>query len=130
MPSSILGSLEFFFVLLGLKVLLRKQWIAAVVFVVIFTCLNALGGHYPAVEVPTAVVIYGIAVFVVFRFGLVALICGIFTVDMLANVPLSSDFSAWYMTTCLLALFSIVALAGWGYYLSLGGQPLWKAEVE
>jgi hypothetical protein len=24
----------------------------------------------------------------------------------------------------------VVALAGWGFYLSLAGQPLWRAETE
>ena len=129
-PSAILGALQFFFLLLGLKVLLRKQWIAAVVFVAFFTTLNALGSRHLSVEVPTALIIYSIAAVVIVRFGLVAFICGIFTVDMLGNVPFSSDFSAWYMNTSLLALFSVVALAGWGFYYSLGGQPLWKPEVE
>jgi len=23
---------------------------------------------------------------------------------------------------------SVVAMAGWGFYLSLGGQPLWRLE--
>jgi hypothetical protein len=34
------------------------------------------------------------------------------------------------MTNALLALFSVVVLAAWGFYHSLGGQPLWKFEVE
>ena len=129
-PSSILGALQFFFLLLGLKILLRKQWIAAIVFVAIFTSLNVLGTRHPSVDTPATLIIYSIATIVIVRFGLVALICGIFTVDMLANVPFSSDFSAWYMNTSLLALFSVVALAAWGLYHSLGGQPLWKSEVE
>jgi len=32
--------------------------------------------------------------------------------------------------TSLLALLSAVALAGWGVYHSLRGEPLWKAETE
>jgi len=128
-PVSILSALEFFFLLLGLKVLLRKDWLAAVVFVAIFTGLKA-GGPYAAMEVPANLIIYAVAVLIVYRFGLVALACAIFTIDMLANVPFSADFSAWYMPTSTFALLSVLALAGWGFYHSLAGQPLWKAESE
>jgi hypothetical protein len=34
------------------------------------------------------------------------------------------------MPTSILALLSVVALAGWGFYHSLGGQALWKVEME
>ena len=69
-------------------------------------------------------------VLIVFRFGLIPLACAIFTIDMLASVPFTADFSAWYMTASVLALFSVVALAGWGFYQSLGGEPLWRPEIE
>jgi len=128
-PSAIVGALQFFFLLLGLKVLLRKDWIAAVAFVAIFAGLST-GGRYLTVEIPTHILIYAIAVLIVYRFGLVPLAVAIFTVDMLVNVPFSADFSTWYMSTSLFALLSVVALAGWGFYHSLGGQSLWAAEAE
>jgi hypothetical protein len=71
-----------------------------------------------------------VLVIVLLRFGLVPLAVGVYTVDMLANVPFSADFSAWYATTSLLTLISVVALAGWGFYHSLGGEPVWKVEME
>jgi len=53
-----------------------------------------------------------------------------FTINMLANVPFTADLSAWYMPTSTLALLSVVALAGWGFYQSLGGEALWRPEIE
>ena len=53
-----------------------------------------------------------------------------FTVDMLANLPITADFSEWYVGTSVLALLSVFALAGWGFYHSLGGAPVWKVEME
>jgi serine/threonine protein kinase len=129
-PSSILVTLEFFFLLLGLKVLLRKDWLAAPVFVAIFVVLQSLRNPHPLVNVPVFLLIYGTLVVIVFRFGLVPLAVGAFTIDMLANVPFTTDFSVWYAGTTLLALLSIVALAGWGFYHSLGGQAVWKVEME
>jgi serine/threonine protein kinase len=129
-PQSIQSTLLFFFLLLGLKALLRKEWLAALVFVAIFAVPRGLSSSYVPVELPTQILVYAIAVLIVVRFGLVPLAVAIFTIDMLANVPFSADFSSWYMTPSVLALASVVAIAGWGFYHSLGGQPLFKIEME
>jgi serine/threonine protein kinase len=129
-PQSIQTTLVFFFVLFGLKVVLRKEWIAAIVFIAIFALPRVLTGAYMAVELPTQILVYGIAVLILLRFGFVSLACAIFTVNLMGNVPFSADFSTWYMTTSILALLSVAALAGWGFYHSLGGEPLWKVEEE
>ena len=129
-PSSIVGTLQFFFLLLGLKVLLRKDWLAAIAFVALFVGLRSLQSTHLAVDLPALALVYGILVLIVFRFGLVPLAAAAFTVDMLGSVPFTADFSAWYMGATALALLSVVALAGWGFYHSLGGEPVWKVEME
>ena len=128
--NSILGTLEFFFLLLGLKFLLRKDWLAAIVFVAIFAVPRGLVDSHPRIELPTLILVYSIAVLIVLRFGLIPLAVAIFTVDMALSLPLSGDISAWYMANSLVALFSVVVIAGWGFYHSLGGQPVWKLETE
>ena len=79
---------------------------------------------------PVLLLIYGVLALIVLRFGLVPLAVGAFTVDMLVMVPFTADFSAWYMSATALALLSVVALAAWGFYHSLGGEPLWVVEAE
>jgi hypothetical protein len=129
-PVSITATLEFFFLLLGLKVALRKDWLAAPVFVALFVGIKSLQSSHILLDMPVIIAIYAILVLVVFRFGLVPLVVGAFTVDMLANVPLTTDFSLWYTSSALLALLSVVVLAGWGFYHSLGGERVWKVEME
>jgi hypothetical protein len=129
-PASIIGTLQFFFLLLGLKFLLRKDWLAAIAFISFFALPKGLTSSYLPVELPMWILIYGIAVLIVYRFGLIPLACAIFTVNMLSNVPFTADFSAWYMGTFALTMLSVVALAGWGFYQSLGGEPLWRPEIE
>jgi serine/threonine protein kinase len=129
-PGAIQSTLFFFLLLLGLRALLRKQWLAAVVFVAIFAVPRGLASSYVSVELPALVLVYAIALLIVIRFGLVPLVIAIFTIDMLGNVPFSSDVSSWYMTTSILALLSVLAIAAWGFYHSLGGQPVWKLEME
>ncbi len=129
-PSSIMGTLQFFFILLGLKVVLRKDWLAAIAFVALFALPGGLTSSYMPVELPAQILVYAVAVLIVYRFGLIPLAFAIFTINMMANVPFSVDVSAWYMPTSILALLSVVALAAWGFYHSLGGQPLLRLEEE
>jgi predicted Ser/Thr protein kinase len=129
-PLSIIGTLQFFFLLLGLKLVLRKDWLVVPTFILLFALPSALATSYVNVELPAQILIYGVAVLIVYRFGLVPLAVAIFTVNMLGNVPATPDLSAWYAPTCILALLSVVAVAGWGFYHSLGGEPLWRPEIE
>jgi serine/threonine-protein kinase len=129
-PQSIQTTLVFFFLLFGLKVLLRREWIAGIALVAIFALPRGLSSTYMAVEIPAQIIVYGIAVIIVLRFGFIPLACAVFTINLLANVPFSADLSMWYMPASLMALASVVALAGWGFYHSLGGEPLWKPELE
>jgi hypothetical protein len=129
-PQSIQTTLVFFLVFFGLKVFLRKEWIAAIIFIAIFAVPQGLNSSYKTIEVPAMVLIYAIALLIVIRFGLVPLAIAIFTINMMANIPFSSDFSSWYMPTSIVALLSVLIIAGWGFYHSLGGQPIWKLEME
>jgi serine/threonine-protein kinase len=141
-PSSIFGTMQFFFLLLGLKVLVeflfrlvglkavRSDWIAAVLFVAIFLVMRGLTSTHLAVDLPVILIVWGILALIVLRFGLVPLAVGAFTVDLLGNIPFTADLSAWYAAPAFLALLSVVALAGWGFYHSLGREPLWVVEPD
>jgi len=128
-PTSISATLIFFFLIFLLRVILRKQWLAAAGFTLIYGALKILGTDHPFVETPLVIVVYAVAAIVVVRFGLVALASGIFTADLLANVPSTTDFSAWYAAATLVPLLAVAALAVWGFYTALAGRPLLKEEL-
>jgi hypothetical protein len=141
-PFSIFGTLQFFFLMFGLKVgldfllrlvrlkVVRTDWIAAVFFVALFVGIQSLQSTHPWIDVPTLLLIYGTLAVILLRFGLVPLAVAVFTVDMVGNVPLTADLSEWYAPTAILALLSVVALAVWGFYHSLRGEPVWQVEME
>jgi predicted Ser/Thr protein kinase len=128
-PDSIEATLLFFFLLFVLRVLLRREWLAAFVFVAIWVILKSLGSDHPWIEGSAYALLYACAAIVVFRVGFVTLGIGIFTTELLSNVPLTLDFSAWYLSSVWLPLLALGALAVWGFYNSLAGQKLWKAEL-
>jgi hypothetical protein len=128
-PSSISGTLIFFFLIFFLRIVLRKQWLAAAGFILILSSVPVLTSDSPWVLAPFVVLIYTIAAIVVVHFGLIALAAGIFVADLLGNLPATSDFSAWYASGPVFALVLVAALAGWGFHTALAGRPLIKEEL-
>jgi serine/threonine-protein kinase len=122
----ILGTLQFFFVLFLLRVLLRNKWLAIVFFVALWTTLNTLQRDHPQIMAPVWLVVFSIAAFAVSRFGLISLAVALFTANVLLNLPYTLDLSIWYASSVFIVLVSFVALAAWGFYTSLAGQRLWK----
>ncbi|HEY6290647.1 MAG TPA: protein kinase [Terriglobia bacterium] len=127
--TCISGTLQFFFVLFLLRVILRNKWLAAAAFVAIFAAGNTLRSDHPQILVWIWLVVYSIAAFAVARFGLITLTVAIFTANVVLNVPFTLDFSAWYAPASFAVLVSFVAIAAWGFYTSLGGQKLWKDDL-
>jgi hypothetical protein len=127
--NSILGTLGFFFLVVLLRVLVRNQWLAAALFVAIFTTPRLLASHHLLTDTLVWVTIYGIAAIAVVRFGLIVLGVAAFMANVVLNLPYSLDFSNWYTIHCVFVLLAFAAVASWGFYTSLGGQPLWKDEL-
>lgn len=127
-PLAIQFTLVAFFLLFALRTLVRKEWLAAIFFIALWTTVKVLVTDYPMIDLPLQLLIYTPLVFVVFRYGLVALATGMVVADVLLNAPLTMDFSAWYASTGVLVLFSVAAIVGWGFFNALGGQKLWQTD--
>jgi predicted Ser/Thr protein kinase len=125
----ILGTIEFFFILFLLRVLLRNKWLAAAAFVAFFAGENTLRGDHPQIMAWIWLIVYGLAAYAVSRFGLITLAVAIFTANIVLNVPVTFDFSNWYATTGWAVMLSFLAIAAWGFHTSLGGQKLWKEDL-
>ena len=128
-PSSISATLMFFFLIFLLRVILRKQWLAAVGFTLIYSTLKLLSTDHPWIDLPLVLIVYSVAAIVVVRFGLVALFSGIFTADLLGNIGATTDLSAWYAGTTLFPFLVVTALAAWAFHTALAGRPLLKNEL-
>jgi hypothetical protein len=126
--NSIQGALAFFLMLVLIKLIVRNQWLAVVVFIAIQVTPRVLGSEHVLLDFVVWTLVYLIAALAVVRFGLIALGIGVFLADVLLNVPYSLDFSNWYAAHNLLLVFSFFAIGVWGFYLSLGGKKLIKDE--
>jgi hypothetical protein len=58
----------------------------------------------------------------------VALAVALYTADLMLNIPVTLNTSAWYFTNATLALATVAALAIWSFYTALAGQVPWKTD--
>jgi hypothetical protein len=117
------------FVLVLLRILLRRQWLAAAVFLLIGAITSATGAGNPYINLLYAAVLAGIITFTLIRFGLLAAVVSQFLSTLLLGFPLTFDFSVWYAVNSLFSLAIVVVLAIYGFYVSLAGRPIFREEM-
>ena len=124
--NSLRSGPQLFLVLFVLRVLLRKQWLAALAFVALFTYLDVAGDDSTMIVAVAVlkVLIYGILVLIMLRLGFFALMITLFVVNATMALFLTTDFSAWYGDSSLMIVALLCAFALWGFHLSLAGRPL------
>jgi len=124
---SVQGTLLFFFLMFIVRGVLRKPWMAVLAFVILWTAIKTAGNQHLLLTVFAA--IYAVAAFTLMRFGFIVLATGMFTVDLLLNVPITTHLSSWYAGSAMFVLVTVAGLAIWGCYISLGGQKIWKENL-
>ncbi len=125
-------SFIFLFVLLFLSIVLRRQWIAALIFCLIGASALALGAQQGGT--PWAGLVWVgffplLYVWVLFRFGLLPLIAANYVFHLSIFFPITSNLSAWYAGDFVVALIVSLGLALFAFYTSLGGQRIFKAGL-
>jgi hypothetical protein len=128
---SILSSLFLLLFFFLLRTILRRPWLAAAIFIIVFTfgLVSSNGSDQSSV---VDWVISGLSAvvmaFILTRFGVLALIVAILVWNTLNYFPLTVDLSTWYAGSSLFAIVSVLALSGYALFIALAGRPLFKAE--
>jgi len=129
LANALTSGLELFMLLFLLRVLLRRQWLAALVFVSLLVFVDNGSGQYPSTAAMVGAtvlfgVIYTLFVVIMLRLGFFALITTLFVVNGTLQLFLTLDFGQWYGQSSLMVIVLLSALAWWGFHLSLAGRPL------
>lgn len=124
----VLYALFIFFLLFLLRLVVRKEWIAAIV-VVLLGAGTSTGGEYPLIDFIAAAVIWLSILLILKRFGLLVLVVGLVVQNVLLVFPVTSHFSLWYANAALVGLFAIAALAVYGFHTARAGQPLFTGAA-
>jgi len=127
-PHGIRETLFFFLLILLLRVLLRNQWVAGAVFVLLWSALS-LGGNNPLPNFLKAAVIYSAVAVMMLRWGLLTTAVSLFVVIELSNAPYTTRVDVWYFDSFMLMLSIVAALAIWASRTSIAGRRIWKEDL-
>jgi serine/threonine-protein kinase len=117
------------FLLLLVRVLLRRQWIA-ILAVLLFAAATAVpSAANPVIFFVYMSVAFGVFLFVLIRFGLLAPVFWGIYMWLASSVVLTLDSSAWYAGRSWFTLVLFSALAGYGFWISLAGRPIVKSKI-
>ncbi len=126
---ALLDCMQALFLLLLLRILLRRQWLAAAAFVLVFTPVT-LTGLDLAIAVPMGLLGISIFAFTLVRFGLLAAVVALFSLRIHEELVYPPGFGAWYMAGAVVSILAVVGLAVYGFYTSLAGRAVFRPLVE
>jgi hypothetical protein len=116
-------ALIFFFIFILIRLLLRNQWAAAIV-TVLFVSVPSVFGEHPFLSTTENLILWTLALVLLFRCGLLALVVALCMTNILEAFPLTSHFTAWYAESAVFVFSLILALALFGFYTSTAGKKL------
>jgi hypothetical protein len=126
-PMILAGALYFLLFLTIFRFLLRRPWPAVGATLVLFMAFDGHWFRVPGHGVTLfaafveVFLVYALLLFVLIRFGLLALVASMFFVGLLQHWPLTLDMSAWYGNTSLTLLLLLTAIAAIAMRTSMGG---------
>jgi len=125
-PNALFNALFFLMMLVLLRLLLRREWLAYIGFIVI-------GGGIVLAQMPDwrIGIVVGPMLAVLWlvtlvRGGMLAFVVGFYLWNTIQRFPLTLDFSQMYAVTSLMVLAGIVVLLVVGYSVALAGRSLLK----
>src|SRR5262245_44506689 len=122
----VIGALISLFMLFLLRLLVRRDWLAVVLFVPVLFA----GFYTENWQVSVTIILQiGLIAVAMTRYGLVVSTVASFAIFALINFPVTLNFSVWYAGTGLAPLVAVLALAVFAFYTSLGGQKLFQGSL-
>jgi hypothetical protein len=123
---SIAVALGLFFLFFLLRVLLRREWLAAAAVVLVTEFLPI--GVQTFLERIAVTISVGVFLLVIIRFGVLAIAAGFFAVNLLSGIFLTTDFSVWYASSTILVVSVFLAFTGYAFHTAVAHRKLFKPD--
>jgi serine/threonine-protein kinase len=117
------GGLSYMFILNLVSTVVRSKWMAILIFVLLLTFVSAPYATGPLLAVARSAVFVGMIAFALAKFGVLTSSAAIFATAVL-DFPLTTNWSAWYAQSALLAVCVVIALALYGFLTTVSVRPL------
>jgi serine/threonine-protein kinase len=132
MQGSLLFGLLVFFSICGLRRLVKKEILAALLAAVFLILSNSGVFTSSNWKVTGAIylVMYSVLVFVLLRLGLVATMAAVFFIDGSNLITLGSDWKVWYAAPGLASFLFLLGIAVFAFWRSLGSHELFSSPTS
>lgn len=118
------------FLLFVMRVILRKEWLAAMACILLITVVfKGSGIINPWIDVPAILIVGALNIGVLLRYGMLALIVVDVISECLLGLPRTFDLSAWYAGIGLAPLAAVALVAIFGFRTSLAGRPVLREDL-
>jgi hypothetical protein len=117
------------FLLLLFIVILRRERLALFTLWLLIALLNTLVTQVGLIMSPFPALAAFLFVFALKRYGLLALISAGFFSHLGVFYPMTTELTAWYAIDFTVALVICIALAAYGFYMSLGGEKMFSGRM-
>jgi len=110
------------------RVLLRRQWLTAAIFILLVGGAQALADSNGRLEISAFFFIAlgtGFFVATLLRFGVLPAIFYLLMTG-LPEFPLTTDLSAWYAGSTVVVILIVLALTAYAFHTAVAGRPLFK----
>ena len=129
-PGAMIAPIAIFFMIFGVRLVVRKQWAAISVAFVLMSLVQGLQSQQTTVLgwVASAAV-WAVLIFVIVRFGILAALISFVYANTLLVLPLTTDLSAWYANRAWFGLAILVVVTVTGVYFALAGRPVFAKAL-
>jgi len=117
------------FLLLVLRALFRRDWLASVAFIAVFLTTPLLRPEDRWINVALVIGVWLIILLTLRKWGLTATVAVFFCTNSLSNGPARSDLAAWHTLGSTLYVVAAAAIACYGFSRALAGRPLLKGSL-
>jgi len=133
-PGFVFFALLVLFLFLGLRLLLRREWLAVAAVLAIQAGIEAFGASPRASLTTTMISLaigtmwWSITLFVTVRFGLLATAFFLF-VGELTRVPANWGLTGWQSSPSWTAIVIVTAVTVYGFHTALAGRSLFRDDL-
>ncbi|NNE44223.1 MAG: hypothetical protein HKN12_08430 [Gemmatimonadetes bacterium] len=112
--------------LMILRIVLRRQWAATVVFAALIALFmgfsSSSGGGFLNIGAAKGLLLGVAWAVVLVRFGLVTFVVGLYFRQLVDSFPMTLDPGVWWSPTSFMAIAAILLVTGFGLYTALSGR--------
>jgi len=120
-----------FFTMFGMRIMLRKDFIAAIAASILFTITRPgiLNEDHLLIVLTAWVALYAALIFTLLRFGLVATIAAVFFINSYQYIVLGTERIGWQTPSAVATLTLLIGIAVFAFWRSLGARDLIGGEA-